>query len=404
MSTSDAAEEPTVGSPAAQHHESHDGLVTHVVPAVGVTAAKVDAIVVPTGRHVRSLHTAIGLASALDCTLLLLCSKYSRFRSAADLAANAGVDVVAIDASAALPARLMPEFETTSLLAGKRFERRTDTSLKRNLGLLLARLAGWERVVFLDDDIAVPNPDDLVAAARLLDEYDGVGLEIGGFPDNSVVCHAYREAGSFQDTFIGGGALAFGSSMFESFFPNIYNEDWFFLLGEHGLRRSAVTGLAVQKPYDPFANDERARSEEFGDCVAEGVFGLLDQGGTAKDADLPYWRNFLAARLRLITSTIDRIEAQDRDAAEKRRMVSALKAARGRCQLIEPQLCIDYMDAWLRDLYVWRDHLDVTAGSTTVPRGIAEAVGMTGLNSRAQIVPKVWRSHRAARSVRGPVA
>ncbi|MBE1469836.1 hypothetical protein [Kibdelosporangium phytohabitans] len=52
--------------------------------------------------------------------------------------------------------------------------------------------------------------------------------------------HAFRDAGGQQDTFIG-GALAVGRKSFTSFFPNIYNEDWFFLLDDTGLRPSAVT-------------------------------------------------------------------------------------------------------------------------------------------------------------------
>lgn len=387
MNTSVASRYPSNGTPAAKQSPSHDKLVTHITPTDDSATARVDAIVVPTGRHPESLLEAIRLAGALDCTLLLLCSKYSNSRRAAELAARAGVDVVAVNATA-LPDRLIPTFRTTELLdqwGHGKFARRTDTSLKRNLGLLLARLAGWTRVVFLDDDIEVPDPDDLLIAAGLLDGYDGVGLRMGGFPDNSVVCHAYRETGSFQDTFIGGGALAFGSSLFDSFFPNVYNEDWFFLLDDQGLRPSAVTGVARQKPYDPFANEDRARSEEFGDCLAEGLFGLLDQGGATKDTDYTYWRQFLDNRVKLISEIIGRVDDVERDPARKRRMVAALKAARGRCQIIEPQMCIDYMDAWLSDRYLWQDHLDRRAGDGTVRRGIRQAIALSGLTSRTQM-------------------
>lgn len=381
MNTTIVTRHPSKPTPAARHNPSHDKLVAH--ETTSLATATVDAIVVPTGRHPRMLRESIRLAKAVDCTLLLLCSRYSDHRVAADMAARAGVTVAAVNATA-LPDGLMPAFRTTDILEGGKFARRTDTSLKRNLGLLLARLAGWQRVVFLDDDIEVPRPGDLQAAAGLLDRYDGVGLRMGGFPDNSVVCHAYRETGSFQDTFIGGGALAFSSRLFGSFFPNIYNEDWFFLLDDEGLRPSAMTGDAQQKPYDPFADADRARTEEFGDCIAEGVFGLLDQGGGTKDTDVTYWQQFLANRAKLITDIIARVDDLEREPAEKRRMVEALKAARGRCQIIDPQMCIDYMDAWLSDRYVWQDHLDRCAGDGTVRRGIQEAIEKSGLASRTQ--------------------
>ena len=70
------------------------------------------------------------------------------------------VDLIAIDVPE--PAQLrLPELETSRLLAGSVFEQRTDLSAKRNLGLMLSHMLGWERVVFLDDDIPVPDPDDL---------------------------------------------------------------------------------------------------------------------------------------------------------------------------------------------------------------------------------------------------
>ena len=36
-------------------------------------------------------------------------------------------------------------------------------------------------------------------------------------------------------------------------------------------------GHAVQAEYDPFANPERARREEFGDLLAEGLYALIGE-------------------------------------------------------------------------------------------------------------------------------
>ena len=150
--------------------------------------------------------------------------------------------------------------ETSRLLAGTIFERRTDVSTKRNLALVLSHLLRWKRVVFLDDDIRVPDPADLRRAVSLLDTHTAVGLGIGGFPDNSMVCHAFREAGGSQETFIGAGALAVDVKRNRSFFPNIYNEDWFFVLDAgKRLQQVATVGQVIQDPYDPY-RPERARS------------------------------------------------------------------------------------------------------------------------------------------------
>ena len=342
--------------PSAHHHGSHRQLLTGA-ETVEVKPGQVDAIIVPTARPVAYLRQAIALADQLGCTLLVLCSKLAKAPDAAKAGKESRVSIVAIDTDS-LPSGLVPNFKTSAVLRGNRFNRRTDTSIKRNLGLLLAEVAGWERIVFLDDDITVPRPDDLLDAAGLLASHAAVGLSNGGYPDNSVVCHAYRETGGPQDTFIGGGALAVGAASFTSFFPNIYNEDWFFLLDDDRLRPSTVTGLAVQSPYDPFSDVRRARSEELGDCLAEGVFSLLDTGGRVQDADARYWRGFLDKRRRFIDDVLCRVQSADNDLAEKARMIAALKAARGRNQFIEPELCVDYLRVWRTDRDLWRRHLD----------------------------------------------
>lgn len=340
------------GKRSEHHHGSHRSLLNER-PVIS-HPVDVDAIIVPTNRNVDMLEPAIQLASKLRSTLAVLCSGSSSANEVAEAVRRKGVGLIAIDIGG-LPAGFVPSFETCQVLADTRFERRTDTSLKRNFGLLLARLIGWERIVFLDDDIKVPEPTDLMDAAGLTDHYAGVGLTIDGMPDNSVVCHAFRAAGGAQDMFIGGGALAVGTESMTSFFPNIYNEDWFFLLGEDGLRSTAITGRAVQKEYDPF-RVQRAEMEELGDTLAEGLFWLLDNGRSLRDATAEHWEGFLRARVGFITDVIGMAERMD-GAGQRDRMLLALEAARRRCQDIRPDLCVDYVDAWRADRVRWRDHV-----------------------------------------------
>jgi hypothetical protein len=345
--------------PSANHHHSHRHLLTDDAVAV---PAPVDAIIVPTARPVVYLRKAVALARHHRCTLVALCSLRASAAETIKLAEAHGVDVLAVNIQD-LPAGLVPQFETSAVLDsekyGNRFSRRTDTSLKRNLGLLLAHVAGWQRIVFLDDDIDVPRPEDLNKAVGLLSAYAGVGLTIDGYPDNSVVCHAYRDAGGMQDTFIGGGALAVGRESFTSFFPNIYNEDWFFLLNETGLQPSAVIGRAVQARYDPYRETMRARSEELGDSLAEGLFGLLDTGKRLTAADTRYWRRFLSRRRAFIDEVIAMTTGAVTDPADRTRMIAALKAAKGRSMWIEPGMCVDYMEAWRADRKLWERHVQM---------------------------------------------
>jgi hypothetical protein len=345
------------GADSQDHHGSHrDLLWTPDDPSPSL--AQVDAVIVPTVRHPAYLQDAANLAVSLDCPLVTLHSgKWTSARDAAQRLPVA-VDLIAIDVSDPAGLRL-PALETSRLLASARLARKTDTSAKRNLGLVLSHMIGWERIVFLDDDIQVRDPGHLRHAAGLLDTYNAVGLTMGGFPDNSVVCHAYRAVGGTQESFIGGGALVVGLARSRSFFPDIYNEDWFYLLdAEKGLQSLATSGEAVQRPYDPFRTPDRARREELGDVLAEGTFWLLDQGRAVADADDAYWAEFLGKRSRFIVHVLDLVERSDIEAGEKARMVAALKAALGRLALITAGLCRDYMRAWMIDWQRWQRHFE----------------------------------------------
>ncbi|WP_326943379.1 hypothetical protein OG439_25555 [Amycolatopsis sp. NBC_01307] len=357
----------------ARQHQSHQDLLVHVDAAAAPRAA-LDAVIVPNGRTAPYLRQAIAAAKERDVLLLVLSSMRGDASSAALEAKRAGVRVAAIDIDD-VPRRVVPEFATDKLLRLHKFDRRVDTSRKRNLGLLIAVLAGWQRILFLDDDIVLPDPADVSAAAGLLGEHAVVGLANSGMPDNSVVCHALRDIGAAQKTFIGGGALVVGERAFGSFFPNIYNEDWFFLLDGLRLRPSAVTGTAIQHPYDPYRDARRARGEELGDTLAEGVYGLLDNGLGLADADEKYWREFLPDRRRIISTTIEQVLASAIEPAQKARMVAALKAAIGRSHLITPELCVAYLRAWQTDCARWRKHIG------RYPRGI----GVDGALAALQI-------------------
>jgi hypothetical protein len=362
----------------AKHHASHGKLLTKV-DVEACPPGAVDAIIVPTNRPWGFLGTAVDVAAALGRPLVVLASGNADPVRAAKLARTRGVEMLVIDMRN-LPASLMPRQATAKVLGGTEFTRRTDTSLKRNLGLLVSRVVGWDQVAFLDDDITVPRAADLDAAAGLVSEgYAAVGLSVGGFPDNSVVCHAHRETGGEQGTFIGGGALVIGHESMSSFFPTIYNEDWFFLLDDEGLRRSAITGEVKQKPYDPFANELRAQMEEFGDCLAEGVFALLDDaGGFERAADEGYWWEFLFGRVQLIDSILDRIKSRGRRDDEALRMEIALRAARKRCEAIDPSLCVRYLTALAQDRRTWAAHVESSPRAVVGLRGSMEALGLMG--------------------------
>ena len=177
------------------------------------------------------------------------------------------------------------------------FARRTDVSAKRNLAFMLSYMLGWSRVLFLDDDITKLDPGDVRTAGGLLDKHSAVGLHTTAtrITRSSAMPTGWPAAPSRRSW--GPGRWPLSSTRSRSFFPDIYNDDWFFLLdGDRYLQPTTVTGHVYQHPYDPFRTPERARGEELGDVLAEGLYWLLDQDRSIMEADEPHWSMFLAGR------------------------------------------------------------------------------------------------------------
>lgn len=356
------------------HHGSHQRLL-RMPGNLSPDWPKLDAIIVPTARDPGHLTEAARLARILDCTLVTLHS--GEFTNAVQAWRFLPEDVrlIAIDIPAPAYLRL-PYWETSHLLNQTIFARRTDLSVKRNLGLMLSRMLGWSRILFLDDDIIAPNPGELRKASGLLARHHAVGLHIGGFPDHSVVCHAYILVGGSQKSFIGGGALAVETQRCDSFFPDIYNDDWFFMLDPEGRLRSVTrAGEVRQERFDPFRNVDRAKAEEFGDVLAEGTYWLLDQGGSAFEADHRHWAEFLAKRKRFIERILER--------SERHPVIAALRESLDRLAYITPELCERYLHAWAHDRDIWLHHIAALPTGQTRQQalGLLSAPGAPSLTS-----------------------
>jgi hypothetical protein len=318
-----------------------------------------DALIVPAVR------------STLGCPLVVLCSGSAAANDLFAAGQTCGADLIAVDFSGTELDDAMP-FETTRLLSGTQFERRGDLSAKRNTALLLARYAGWRRIFFLDDDISVDDPDDVRRAASLLDRYVAVGLTIKGFPDGSVATHAHRELGGRPGKFLAGGAFAVAPRQRTSFFPQIYNEDWFYLIDEAGLPRLAITGSATQDPYDPFGDPRRAASEEFGEVVGIGLYYLAESGRRLRDADNEYWSAFLRTRGDFLADVLKRLPSSGTSSPGEK-IEAALLSARDTLALINPELCTAYVEAWLRDRIRRESHLRLLPGDLPIRDALAAA-------------------------------
>jgi hypothetical protein len=169
-----------------------------------------------------------------------------------------------------------------------------------------------------------------------------------------------------QDVFVTGAVLGVHcNSLPLSFFPDIYNEDWFFFAREAAARKLPRVGQAKQAEYDPYATPDRARREEFGDLLAEGLYALM--GG--EDPSVPfseqlhaatatYWSQFIDARHEVLTETMTLLcglQEKDPDNGRVSSALASLEAAVGQLEdAITSDLCMNFLDAWRDDLDDWQ--------------------------------------------------
>jgi hypothetical protein len=119
-----------------------------------------------------------------------------------------------------------------------------------------------------------------------------------------------------------------------------------------GDERLATPGsLAEQLPYDPFADPQRAASQEFGDVIAEGLYALLHDGRGVDAADEEYWKRFRESRNRVlddVTKLLPELRPELRGEISR-----AIGAAQQVLWRITPTMCVDYVAAWQRDRGRW---------------------------------------------------
>jgi hypothetical protein len=342
-----------------RQHDTHRELAGQGEPGDSPRAGALglDAIIVPGTRPAEYLDHAVTLARAAKCSLVILCSHFLDSREARKyLDARSFREAIVIE----LPSGYShPLFDFHGLLDIKNQlppacgSHVTDLSMKRNVGLVLAKMLAWRRIFFLDDDIRDISYPDLQRTVDMLGSFSAAGMWVTEFPDNSIVCHANRVTDGSQDVFVSGAALAVDCEGDIGFFPDIYNEDWLFFFDAASNGELGNSYLkATQLYYYPFANAERAAWQEFGDVLAEGLYALLHLGLDVAEATSGYWKVFLEARRMFLEGTHSRIDEAPPDMRDEieASLQSALKCLTG----ITPYLCARYVEVWRQDLKRWK--------------------------------------------------
>ncbi|MFI7588081.1 hypothetical protein ACIB24_13515 [Spongisporangium articulatum] len=326
---------------------------------------RVDAVIVPSRRPPTMLRTAARVARKLDVPLVVLTSKSWSEEEAHEVLDGRPGAVVPLGARVRRPFFRL----SVAQLSDTRRNPHADTAAKRNVGLRLARRLGWRRVLFLDDDVVdLPRSQVLAAAGAM----EGAGLRAVGwaladFPDNSVICHLRREVRLEQGIFIGGGALLVDTLGEVPFFPPVYNEDWLFLHDPVREGRVTMAGEVGQEAFNPF-KVRRARREEFGDILAEGLFGLIHAERPVEEAlSADLWHEVLRGRAVMLQEVRERMTllfaGPGVPARRRRTFERCWQASVEECTSFAPSLFTAYVRAWRDDQDRWVEQLAELEGT-----------------------------------------
>jgi len=392
--------------------QSHDDLLQFPyvpVSAIDTPSGKratteplVDAIVVPTIRMAERLRSAVQFAADTRCHLIAVYTDSPPPGLSDVLAGLLPGQVTLLTVRTGAKDRLLDL--GTSLPQSRVSAAALDIGRKRNLGLLIGRVCGWTRLLFLDDDIRRLNVAKLSSAAALLDDYPVVGLQVKKYPDASVVGHARRLAGRRQEPFVSGGALLVNPQLVNGYFAPVYHEDWLCIINHLRNGEVAVGGSVGQLPYLPFTTSERAEFEEFGDILLSGLLGLVHARSKKSIADKShpmtegdywrevtdprFWQQVLEQRAVLLADITARLTERNFDGPSP---LPSLAGASQRLSELTPTDFVSFTERWLASLAEWRDRLSALSQVDVIDKAqaIEKALGELG-------VTHVVRTHDAS--------
>ena len=315
------------GRGTPHHLGSHESLLAPSSDPLR-TGRGIDAIVVPTTRPPSNLDDVANLVRRLKCPLVTL---HSPGKPAADSAARhlPDLELIAIDVPDKADLRL-PRLLTSELLTGTPFARAFRPRAPSATWLSCsARCSVGRASLFLDDDITVVSAESVRRASGLLDVYHAVGFHNSGYPDNSVVCHAYRDAGGEQESFVGAGALAveLSRNAIHSFLISTMTtgSSWLTVTGS-GPLPSRARSCSTDTTRSMTLSERNQRSSAT--SWPKACSGTLDGQRSISDASRVHWRQYLAARKSFIEDVVSMVKVDDLADAEKARRLESLEGLR----------------------------------------------------------------------------
>lgn len=167
----------------------------------------------------------------------------------------------------------------------------------RNFALLYSKSIYANKVLFMDDDIQVPNPkliDDLFQSIK---DFQFVGANITGLVDDSALGHIATDLGIFNERMLSGGFMVFNPNTIDQYFLNNYNEDWIWLFLQLKGKEYLQTGEVLQELSNPLANyQNKIMFQEYGEITLDGILDLFKKGSYDSLLELSFWKRILDER------------------------------------------------------------------------------------------------------------
>jgi hypothetical protein len=197
---------------------------------------------------------------------------------------------------------------------------------------------GYRRLLLVDDDMEPTTPETAVTTLGLLDRFDFVGAHTEGYPDDSVIGHIARGAGVIQYSFITGQYLGLRSTVRQTFFPPIYNEDLVFLILQLRGGLAARSGRVRQLVPEPGGSlVRRAISQEPGEVHFEGCTWAALGGGFDSLSEEAFWSEVLDFRVRCLRDLLSKPPIASSQVATR-----IIRAVRSFTQTLRPQDFVDF--------------------------------------------------------------
>lgn len=179
----------------------------------------------------------------------------------------------------------------------------------RNFALMYSKDEHFEKVLFSDDDIQVPNLNLISLLFQSLNEFKFAGANIEGLEDDSALGHIATGVEVINERMLSGGFMVYNPKKIDHFFLNNYNEDWIWLFLQLKNDKHIQTGAVFQALSDPLANyKDKIIFQEFGEIALDGILDLYKEGSYDSLIQLSFWKRMIQEReeyLELLASKAD---------------------------------------------------------------------------------------------------